>query len=62
MAKYKYTGDGAGIPGLPHEITDEQAKKLGVKDTLAAAVVAGSYKKVTVKKAKPAMTALEKEL
>ena len=62
MAKYKYTGGGAGIPGLPHEITDEQAKKLGVKDTLAVAVAAGSYKKVTVKKAKPAMTALEKEL
>ncbi len=41
--KYKYTGDGAGIPGLPHEITDEEAKELGLVDLLKEAVQNGSY-------------------
>lgn len=41
--KYKYIGDGAGIIGLPHEVTDEQAAEMGVSDILAAAIENGSY-------------------
>jgi hypothetical protein len=41
--KYKFVGDGAGVPGLPHEITDEQASELGVTDLLQEAVRNGNY-------------------
>lgn len=41
--QYKYVGDGAGVPGLPHEITDAEAEELGVTDLLLAAVENGSY-------------------
>lgn len=40
---YKYIGDGAGVPGLPHEISDEEAQGLGVTDLLKAALENGSY-------------------
>lgn len=41
--KYKYIGDGAGIPGLPHEITDEEAAARGLTVLLKDAVEAGKY-------------------
>jgi hypothetical protein len=41
--KYKYIGDGAGIIGLPHEITDEEAAALEVADLLQAALANGAY-------------------
>ena len=34
---------GAGVPGLPHEITEAQASALGVLDILIAAIANGSY-------------------
>ncbi len=43
MTKYIYIGNGAGIPGLPHEITEEEAKTLGVEDLLKEAIQNGSY-------------------
>ena len=43
MTKYRFIGEGAGIPGLPHEITDEEAKTQGVADILAEAVRNGNY-------------------
>ena len=43
MKTYKYIGDGAGVPGLPHEITDEAAEVLGVSDLLDGAIKNGSY-------------------
>lgn len=43
MAKYKFVGDGAGVPGLPHEISDEEAEALGVADILKAAIENGRY-------------------
>jgi len=52
MAKqYRYIGAGAGVPGLPHEITDEQAKARGVEDLLKAAVENGNYAEVKPGKA-----------
>jgi hypothetical protein len=41
--KYQYVGTDQGVPGLPHEISDEQAEALGVADLLAEAVKNGSY-------------------
>lgn len=48
MTQYKFVGNGAGVPGLPHEITDEEAAALGVTDTLRQAVENGNYQAVTV--------------
>ncbi len=44
MTIYKYIGDGAGIPGLPHEITDEEAAERGLSALLQDAIKAGAYK------------------
>lgn len=41
--RYKFVGDGAGVPGLPHEITDDEAEALGVTELLKAAVENGNY-------------------
>ena len=37
------TSKGAGVPGLPHEITEAQAAELGVSEILLAAIANGSY-------------------
>lgn len=53
--RYIYVGEGAGVPGLPHEVTDDQAEALGAIDILTQAIANGSYKLVgPEKKAKPA--------
>ena len=43
--KYKYAGSGMGVAGLPHEISDEEAKALGseVDALLHAAIKNGNY-------------------
>jgi hypothetical protein len=41
--QYKYIGDGAGIAGLPHVVTDEEAAAAGVTGILTAALKNGSY-------------------
>ena len=46
MKKYKFVGDGMGVPGLAHELTDEQAKADGVKELLDQAVMLGLYVEV----------------
>lgn len=40
---YEFCGEGLGIPGLPHQVTTEDAQALGVVDTLRAALANGSY-------------------
>jgi hypothetical protein len=51
MATYIYIGEkkgpGAGVPGLPHVVTDQEARVLGEEKTLAAAIERGVYKKAT---------------
>ncbi len=44
--KYIFVGEGIGVPGLPHEITDDEAKDLGVSEILKAAVENGNYKAI----------------
>ena len=43
MANYKFVGEGMGVPGLPHEITDEEAAELEVTELLVAAIENGNY-------------------
>jgi hypothetical protein len=38
------TSFGAGIPGLPHEVTEAQAQALGLEAELKAGIANGSYK------------------
>lgn len=45
--QYKYVGDGLGVPGLPHEISDEEAQEQGVSELLHAAIENGSYVEVS---------------
>lgn len=40
---YQYVGDGAGVPGLPHEISALQAREMGLIDLLDAAIENGTY-------------------
>lgn len=53
------TSRGAGIPGLPHVITEAEAKELGMEKVLQEAIANGSYKPKAEPKPKPA--AKEKE-
>jgi hypothetical protein len=41
--KYKYAGDGAGLPGLPNEVTEAEAEAAGMLEVLQAAVSLGMY-------------------
>jgi len=50
--KYKFVGNGRGIPGLPHEVSDEDVKVLGMEEVLKAALKNGNYVKVEEKKSK----------
>jgi hypothetical protein len=50
MKKYIFVGQGEGVPGLPHEVTDEQAKALGVEEILTDALANGNYKELKAKK------------
>ena len=43
-AVYIYVGEGLGVPGLPHRITQAEAESLGCADLLKAAIENGSYK------------------
>jgi hypothetical protein len=45
---YRFRGNGLGVPGLPHELTREQAEKDGILDQLDAAIAAGVYQQITV--------------
>jgi hypothetical protein len=37
------TSRGAGVPGLPHELTEAQASEQGVLEILITAIANGSY-------------------
>ena len=41
---YEFTGDGAGVPGLPHVISEEEAEQLGLAGLLQAAIENGNYR------------------
>jgi len=59
---FKFTGVGEGIPGLAHEVTDDQAKALGLGEVLRSAVANGSYSEVKPeRKPEPRTTATEGE-
>ena len=43
MSQWKYQRNDAGIPGLPHVITDEEAAERGLTDQLQSAIESGAY-------------------
>ena len=47
MKNYKYVGNGMGVPGLPHLVSDDEAAELGVLHILREAIENGSYVEVT---------------
>lgn len=53
MADYLYVGNGAGVPGLPHRISDDEAAAQGLTELLEDALAAGNYEKIGGKKKKP---------
>lgn len=55
MKEYKYVGNGMGVPGLPHEVSDDEAAELGVLNILREAIENGSYVEVTPPPAPPQM-------
>lgn len=40
---YKFIGDGDGVPGLPHEVSQAEAAQLGAASLLAEAIASGTY-------------------
>ena len=52
--EFRFCGEGAGVPGLPHVVTSKQAEELGLLEVLDAAVRNGNYKPVMVEAAAPA--------
>jgi hypothetical protein len=49
--KYVFVGEGMGVPGLAHEISDEEAAEQGVTELLQTAVGNGSYAPIVTIKA-----------
>lgn len=45
--KYIFIGNGMGVPGLPHELTDKDAVELDVVALLEEAVKNGNYEVVS---------------
>lgn len=45
--KYQFVGEGDGVPGLPHVISDEEAARLGLGEMLRAAIENGNYRAVS---------------
>jgi len=61
MTKYKFNGTGPGVPGLPHEISDEQVAQFNPEQTelLKAALAAGTY--IEIDAPKPARVSKSKK-
>jgi hypothetical protein len=56
MTNYRFCGNGAGVPGLPFEVSDDEAAEQGVSELLKAAIANGNYVEVKAapKAVKPA--------
>lgn len=55
MEMYKFVGKGAGVPGLPHTLSREEAKKRGVEEILDAAIDNGNYEQIGGRKKSDAL-------
>lgn len=55
MAKYRFNQSGAGVPGLPHEITDQEVSQFNPEQLglWHAALESGVYVEVTDASRKP---------
>ena len=54
MKKYKFVGSGACVPGLPHEITDQEIDQFNEAqlDVWLSALASGQYQDVSVEPVK----------
>lgn len=52
---YQYIGEGRGVPGLPHRLTDIDVQRLGVERLLADALKAKNYEVVKTAIVQPAV-------
>jgi hypothetical protein len=43
VPRYKFVGEGEGVPGLPAEINTDEAQRSGVFELLQAAIDNGNY-------------------
>ena len=41
---YGFCGEGAGVPGLPHVISEDEAREAGLIEQVLEAVRAGTYR------------------
>lgn len=41
--KYRFCGNGEGVAGLPHEVSEEEAYQMGLAAVLQAAIKLGHY-------------------
>lgn len=46
MRTYRFIGAGKGVPGLPHFVTELQARLMGLETLLADALRAGTYEEI----------------
>jgi len=61
MKIYKYVGPGAGVIGLPNEVTREEAKRRGVEKTLDACIANRLYVEMSPKVTKKDKSKSEQE-
>ena len=61
--KFIFVGEGAGVPGVPHEVTREEADQLGALKEFEAALERGLYVKaesLEMEKISPSRSAKKK--
>ena len=46
--RYRFAGDGLGVPGLPHEVSMQEAIDLGAEELLEELIKTGTYVAVSV--------------
>ena len=54
--RYRFAGDGLGVPGLPHEISMQDAIDLGAKELLEELIRTGTYVAVAPPPTPPQMS------
>lgn len=58
---YLFKGPGAGVPGLPHQVTMQEAERRGLKKLLEACIKKGLYEEKVKKLAEKEKSAKKKK-
>ena len=51
--RYRFAGDGLGVPGLPHEVSMQEAIDLGAEELLEELIKTETYVAVSVETTSP---------